>query len=461
MSYKKLNFTVNRTQLRRGLLMLLLGIAMPLILQEHHFGIYDLLSRAARHHDFGSMMKAVVLLIAMNCIRTTPNYLGAFIICESIKIRLKNRELVVIKGLFIFFILKVSHFIIGMTSGIQYDLGAPAILIICCMTALMKMGLLAVNTIKKAIIIGLLIIDMQCLTIFPPLADFGFGLGAIFYDVKMYAKALDMENALSFLMLLLMIIFFTTTALVIKLVNDEDKFKKSIAKQQETEKQLSEELYNTLMLRNLQESQNIVHDLKSPLTTIQGLSSLTQMMSSNKRILEYQARISSIVDRMNEIISEILHEGQISIISVSEIINQVSDHVSANEALGRFVHYQIDCPDSFLLANRIRLMRAIINVIENAAVAALKSKGPERARVRVVVSKKDNIISISVTDNGRGIKPENLKRIWKPGFSTNKSTGLGLSFVEHVVENHRGTISIDSIVDRYTTVALCFNEVKP
>jgi signal transduction histidine kinase len=432
-----------------------------MVLREHHFGIYALFSNSAANRDFGSLLRAVVYLIMMNCLRTTPNYLGAFIVCESIAFEQKNPGWVlIVKGTFMFFILRIVYSLIELTSKIHYDLGGPAILILACMSVLMKAHLLAASTVKRAIIIGLLVITMQCLTIFPPLAAFGFGHGEISSDIKLYAYILGMNDSLSFLMMLLFLIFLTATSLVIKLVSDENKLKRSVIKQREAEKQLVAAQYDSLMLRNLMETQNIVHDLKSPLTTIQGLSGLTAMIAPNEKIKEYQDRISNMVDRMNEMILEILHENQMSLISVDELVLMASANIAANEKLGGIVSVRNDCRGGMIRANRMRLMRAIINLVENGAIAAIKTRGPKSGTVEVTVERKQDRICIAVTDNGCGIPPENLGKIWEPGFSMSQSTGLGLSFVKRVVESHQGSIVIDSVIGRYTCVSVSLKEAR-
>jgi signal transduction histidine kinase len=63
-----------------------------------------------------------------------------------------------------------------------------------------------------------------------------------------------------------------------------------------------------------------------------------------------------------------------------------------------------------------------------------------------------NAVKLEVEDNGYGILPNDLKRIWKTGYSTKNHPGLGLAFVRQVAEGHEGSVSIKSDVGQGTSV---------
>ena len=70
------------------------------------------------------------------------------------------------------------------------------------------------------------------------------------------------------------------------------------------------------------------------------------------------------------------------------------------------------------------------------------------------VDAKDDTVSITVRDTGKGIPEENMKKVFDPFFSTkgSKGTGLGLKFVKKLVEAYGGSISIESRVGVGTQV---------
>jgi two-component system sporulation sensor kinase A len=68
---------------------------------------------------------------------------------------------------------------------------------------------------------------------------------------------------------------------------------------------------------------------------------------------------------------------------------------------------------------------------------------------------------IRFEDNGEGIDPENLKKVFNPFFTTKeKGSGLGLPIVKSIIETHQGAIKIDSGPEEGTTVTISLPELK-
>jgi signal transduction histidine kinase len=98
-----------------------------------------------------------------------------------------------------------------------------------------------------------------------------------------------------------------------------------------------------------------------------------------------------------------------------------------------------------------RMSRVIINLISNAS-EAMVGKGDDPAKFAtatplIIVESRltPRGVEIAVTDNGPGITPENLKRIFEPLFTTKSfGTGLGLPAVEKILEQHGGGLEVKS-----------------
>jgi len=97
-----------------------------------------------------------------------------------------------------------------------------------------------------------------------------------------------------------------------------------------------------------------------------------------------------------------------------------------------------------------QLNQVFLNMLVNAAHAI---NGPGEITIRTRVRAADTV-TVEISDTGSGIAPENVPKIFNPGFTTKGvgvGTGLGLAICFRIVENHRGKIEVDSTVGRGTT----------
>jgi signal transduction histidine kinase len=95
-------------------------------------------------------------------------------------------------------------------------------------------------------------------------------------------------------------------------------------------------------------------------------------------------------------------------------------------------------------ADREKLRGVIINLIENA-VDALQERSASR-RLSLAVSTANGTATVQVTDNGPGVPPDVLARLFEPFFSLKaKGTGLGLAIAKRTIEAHGGHIEASSI----------------
>jgi signal transduction histidine kinase len=109
-----------------------------------------------------------------------------------------------------------------------------------------------------------------------------------------------------------------------------------------------------------------------------------------------------------------------------------------------------DLPELYCFPNQLN--QVFMNVLVNAS-HAIHDKGD----IFIKTYRRDNDAVIEFRDTGKGILDEHLKRIFDPGFTTKGAgvgTGLGLSIVYKIIEDHEGTIEIDSAVDKGTTVRI-------
>mgnify|MGYP002336903008 FL=1 len=117
-------------------------------------------------------------------------------------------------------------------------------------------------------------------------------------------------------------------------------------------------------------------------------------------------------------------------------------------------HYEIENEDQRLLMDRSQIEQVLINLLKNAQEAVEKEEAPYvRLTTRLSNNKRDFIISI--TDNGKGILPEVMERIFVPFFTTKTSgSGIGLSICKQIVTLHGGTITASSKPGEKTTFSV-------
>src|SRR5690606_33894091 len=195
-----------------------------------------------------------------------------------------------------------------------------------------------------------------------------------------------------------------------------------------------------LEARSRAEMQRLVHDLKTPLTTVQGLLSLIAMTEDHTKTAEYVERVVQAVERMNHMISEILYPETRRRVSGGELVRMLHSHVSGAHRSGVRLETTERLPD--VEVNVVRTIRAMANLIQNARDALGGSPEP----VLVGVWGDGPSWRFAGIDQGPGIPLDLIDQLFAPGFSTKGSSGLGFSFGrEVIVQEHGGTLEVASV----------------
>jgi nitrogen fixation/metabolism regulation signal transduction histidine kinase len=110
-------------------------------------------------------------------------------------------------------------------------------------------------------------------------------------------------------------------------------------------------------------------------------------------------------------------------------------------------------PELTILADEELMEQVLINMVKNAIEATLDKKEPKVWLIGTVDANDD--ILIIIKDNGQGIEPEAIERIFIPFYTTKKSgSGIGLALSQQIVQMHEGTLSVESIPEEYTEFTL-------
>jgi len=206
-----------------------------------------------------------------------------------------------------------------------------------------------------------------------------------------------------------------------------------------------------------QASAEFVHDLGNPLTIVWGyvqlLAKKLEQSEKENGAKSQNAKELQIIEQNVRLCRELLtmwqSYGRVEAaphkpISISGIVREVVKSVTAMAAQNN-VELKADvCDDACSLqGDSTQMTRAIQNVIINALQAASEKKGS----VTVSCVRKDFYVDVRVEDTGYGIAPAQMAKIFDPYFTTKQGksgTGLGLYITKKVVEDHSGSIKVDS-----------------
>ncbi len=204
---------------------------------------------------------------------------------------------------------------------------------------------------------------------------------------------------------------------------------------------------------------NVSHELKTPITSIQGfVETLLDGASKNPEDTErFLTIVAKQADRLNSIIEDLLSlckieqgedSGEIVLAAavVSEVLN-AAVHDCQRRADEREIRVQMACDDQIIAyVNAPLLEQAVINLLDNA----IHYSEPGR-EVQVLGSQSAREVTITVADQGCGISAEHLPRIFERFYRVDKArsrklggTGLGLSIVKHIIQAHGGRVTVKS-----------------
>ena len=203
------------------------------------------------------------------------------------------------------------------------------------------------------------------------------------------------------------------------------------------------------------------HQIKNPLAVISNTAySLQRSLRENTDSAAQQIEIiQEEVARADKVITQImgyaqLSEGRVEKLKVvEEIENAVAQVFPGAVPTGIQLKKQFTGPFPPLLMQRSHLTEVLVNLLLNAR-EALDGQG------NVVITAETNrqqAVEISVADNGPGIAPDKIERVFEAYFTTKeKGTGLGLAIVKHNTELYGGTVRVDSVLGKGAKFTVIF-----
>ena len=201
---------------------------------------------------------------------------------------------------------------------------------------------------------------------------------------------------------------------------------------------------------------NLAHEIKNPLGGIRGSAQLLDSelahMENAAELREYTQVIIGEADRLQDLMHRLLssHRAmQPAQISIHDVLERVRRLIHAEFPGVRVKRdYDTSLPD--ITGDREQLIQAILNIVRNAA-QAMKGEGEIVTRTRalrqVTLAKKRYrlALELQIIDNGPGIPAEIRDRIFYPLVSGREGgTGLGLALAQSFVQQHHGSIEVES-----------------
>ncbi|MDQ4087210.1 MAG: ATP-binding protein [Pseudomonadota bacterium] len=212
---------------------------------------------------------------------------------------------------------------------------------------------------------------------------------------------------------------------------------------------------------------NASHELRTPLATLVGYAE-TLRERGGEIDEETRARFIGIVHdearRMQRLVEDLISLSRIEAerfsvptdaLSLQQLVEEARaglDSAVRERASEIRIHAEPELPP--IAGDRSQILQMIDNVLANAL-----RYGRKGTPVIVTVARSRDMLRLTVTDEGEGIAPEHLPRITERFYRADPSrsrslggTGLGLSIVKHIVERHRGRLTIESVVGQGTSV---------
>ncbi|WP_054023745.1 two-component system histidine kinase PnpS [Bacillus sp. FJAT-28004] len=205
---------------------------------------------------------------------------------------------------------------------------------------------------------------------------------------------------------------------------------------------------------------NVSHELKTPITAVKGFAEtlLGGAVNDEETARSFLQIIFDESDRLNRLIGDILELSKIESRRVPLIFSPVevdtfvhkSIKLMESEAARKSIELSMNIePGLYVEADEDRLRQIIMNLLSNGI-----NYTPEGGRVSLKVEGiGDDHIRIQISDSGIGIPKKDLPRIFERFYRVDKArsrssggTGLGLSIVKHLIELHKGTITVTSDV---------------
>jgi PAS domain S-box-containing protein len=199
----------------------------------------------------------------------------------------------------------------------------------------------------------------------------------------------------------------------------------------------------------------MAHEIGTPMNVILGRAEYLRNRTTDEGVKKDLTTIITQVERITKVMNQLLafarrRPPERQVVDLAEVVEDslemfkeriVAKHIAVEKS--------IEANTPSIHVDRDQLIQVLINLVMNSLHAM-----PEGGRLRLSLARENSHVRLGVSDTGHGMTEEIRSKVFDPFFTTKdfgKGTGLGLTVVKGIVEEHGGTITVESAIDKGTT----------
>jgi PAS domain S-box-containing protein len=199
----------------------------------------------------------------------------------------------------------------------------------------------------------------------------------------------------------------------------------------------------------------MAHEIGTPMNVILGRAEYLLQRASDEGMKKSLTTIITQVERITKVMKQLLafarrRTPEWGTVYLSEIVDDALEMFQERIAQSCItIDKTIESSLPPVRADRDQLIQVLINIVMNSIHAM-----PEGGRLKLSLAREGNYVCLGLSDTGHGMPEEIRLKVFEPFFTTKdfgKGTGLGLTVVKGIIEEHGGTIDVESVVDKGTT----------
>jgi len=190
----------------------------------------------------------------------------------------------------------------------------------------------------------------------------------------------------------------------------------------------------------------LVHNIRNPITSISGMSRIIAKKAEGLDLDSYVTVMEREAKRLEDVLRDtfdfvshtVLHKELTPLLPlVEKSLLLFEPDISAQKIT---THIENEDPELQIKADKKLIRKMLVHLLRNAVEAM-----PQGGDLRLEISKSNNVVRLTITNTGKSISSEQLKRAKEPFFTTKShGTGMGLAMVDHIIKGHGGTFTLES-----------------